>query len=160
LGIGPNPQSPIPNPQSPIPNIFIIKFIFEKNKNIIIKYKYMSISFSLTKNYQNKKVTQPIMIDEGTNFFSPIHNTPLTKLPPENWTQNLSPKLPPQNIIQYKKKKKTLILDLDETLVHSSMNPFPKCADITLPINFNGRNIFVYVLKRPFLEIFLEEMKA
>ena len=118
----------------------------------------MSISFSLTKNYQNKKVTQPIMIDEGTNFFSPIHNTPLTKLPPENWTQNLSPKLPPQNIIQYKKKKKTLILDLDETLVHSSMNPFPKCADITLPINFMGRNIFIYVLKRPFLEKFLEEM--
>ena len=98
------------------------------------------------------------MIDEGTNFFSPIHNTPLTKLPPENWTQNLSPKLPPQNIIQYKKKKKTLILDLDETLVHSSMNPFPKCADITLPINFMGRNIFIYVLKRPFLEKFLEEM--
>ena len=118
----------------------------------------MSNSFSLTNNYQNKNILQPIMIDDGTNFFSPIHNTPLTKLPPENWTQNISPKLPQQNIIKYKKKKKTLILDLDETLVHSSMNPFPKCADITLPINFNGRNIFIYVLKRPFLEKFLEEM--
>ena len=83
----------------------------------------MSNSFSLTKNYQNNNAIQPIMIDDGTNFFSPIHSTPITNLPPETWTQNLSPKLPPQNIIKYKKNKKTLILDLDETLVHSSMNP-------------------------------------
>ena len=120
----------------------------------------MSNSYSLTNNYpsQNIKVINPLTIDDGSNFFSPIHATPITTLPPGGFARGFSPKLPPQNMIQYKKKKKTLILDLDETLVHSSMNPFHKCADITLPLNFNGKRFFVYVLKRPFLEQFLTEM--
>ena len=116
----------------------------------------MSNSYSLTNNYQIQKNIQPIIIEDANNFFSPIHNTPMTNLPP--MAQNISPKLYPQYNIKYQKKKKTLILDLDETLVHSSMKPFPRCADITLPLNFNGRNIFIYVLKRPYLEKFLEEM--
>ena len=120
----------------------------------------MSNSYSLTNNYpsQNIKVINPLTIDDFSNFFSPIHTTPITTLPPGGFARGFSPKLPPQNMIQYKKKKKTLILDLDETLVHSSMNPFHKCADITLPLNFNGKKFFVYVLKRPFLEQFLTEM--
>ena len=120
----------------------------------------MSNSYSLTNNYpsQNIKVINPLTIDDGSNFFSPIHTTPITTLPPGGFARGFSPKLPPQNMIQYKKKKKTLILDLDETLVHSSMNPFHKCADITLPLNFNGKRFFIYVLKRPFLEQFLTEM--
>ena len=117
----------------------------------------MSDSYSLTKKFQISNPTQPLMT-ETTNFFSPIHETHLTQLPPGGLAQNFSPKLPPQNNIKYQIKKKTLILDLDETLVHSSMRPFPKCADITLPLNFNGKKIFIYVLKRPFLEKFLEEM--
>ena len=117
----------------------------------------MSNTYSLTNNYQIQNNTLPIMA-ETTNFFSPIHNTHITELPPGGWAQNFSPILFPQNNIKYPMKKKTLILDLDETLVHSSMRPFPKCADITLHLNFNGRNIFIYVLKRPFLEKFLEEM--
>ena len=117
----------------------------------------MSNTYSLTNNYQIQNNTLPIMA-ETTNFFSPIHNTHITELPPGGWAQNFSPILFPQNNIKYPIKKKTLILDLDETLVHSSMRPFPKCADITLHLNFNGRNIFIYVLKRPFLEKFLEEM--
>ena len=120
----------------------------------------MSNSYSLTNNYpsQNIKVINPLTIDDCSNFFSPIHTTPITTLPPGGFARGFSPKLPPQNMIQFKKKKKTLILDLDETLVHSSMNPFHKCADITLPLNFNGKRFFVYVLKRPFLEQFLTEM--
>ena len=120
----------------------------------------MSNSYSLTNNYpsQNIKVINPLTIDDCSNFFSPIHTTPITTLPPGGFARGFSPKLPPQNMIQYKKKKKTLILDLDETLVHSSMNPFHKCADITLPLNFNEKKFFVYVLKRPFLEQFLTEM--
>ena len=120
----------------------------------------MSNSYSLTNNYpsQNIKVINPLTIDDCSNFFSPIHTTPVTTLPPGGFARGFSPKLPLQNMIQYKKKKKTLILDLDETLVHSSMNPFHKCADITLPLNFNGKRFFVYVLKRPFLEQFLTEM--
>ena len=116
----------------------------------------MSLPYSLTKNYQLLNSTQPISVDVS-NFFSPIHNTPMTKLPP-GADRNFSPKLAPRNLIKNPIKKKTLILDLDETLVHSSMRPFPKFSDITLPLKFNGKNVFVYVLKRPFLEKFLKEM--
>ena len=50
--------------------------------------------------------------------------------------------------------KKTLILDLDETLVHSSFKPVDK-ADIILPIEIEGKVCNVYVLKRPGVDEFL-----
>ena len=59
--------------------------------------------------------------------------------------------------------KKTLILDLDETLVHSSFKPIIYnntfySPDLFLTINFQGNIHKVYVLKRPFLQEFLNEM--
>ena len=44
--------------------------------------------------------------------------------------------------------KKTLILDLDETLVHSSFKPVPN-PDIILPVEIEGKVCEVYVLVRP-----------
>ena len=116
----------------------------------------MSDAYSLRKNYQIENNTQPM--SDNSNFFSPIHNTHITHLPPGGLSQNFLPELIIQNNIKNPIKKKTLILDLDETLVHSSMRPFQRCADITLPINYNGKNIFIYVLRRPYLDKFLEEM--
>ena len=55
--------------------------------------------------------------------------------------------------------KKTLILDLDETLVHSSFKP-PENPDLTLPVEIDGSINHVYVLVRPgtleFLEVLSE----
>jgi RNA polymerase II subunit A small phosphatase-like protein len=51
--------------------------------------------------------------------------------------------------------KKTLVLDLDETLVHSSFDYLPD-ADVKLPIEVQGLLQDVYVRKRPGLEEFLE----
>jgi carboxy-terminal domain RNA polymerase II polypeptide A small phosphatase len=57
--------------------------------------------------------------------------------------------------------RKTLVLDLDETLVHSSFVP-PKGreppADIVLPVDIEGRVCHVYVLVRPGCLKFLTEM--
>ncbi len=50
--------------------------------------------------------------------------------------------------------KKTLILDLDETLVHSSFTPFEK-SDIVLEVDFEGVMYNIYVLVRPFVKEFL-----
>ena len=59
--------------------------------------------------------------------------------------------------------KKTLILDLDETLVHSlfepeKMNNIAIKPDIHLKIFFNNKYQEIFVYKRPFLDIFLKEM--
>jgi len=56
------------------------------------------------------------------------------------------------------KKKKTLILDIDETLVHSSFIPFIRAPDISLNLNINGINKYIYVLKRPHVDEFLKEL--
>ena len=54
--------------------------------------------------------------------------------------------------------KKTLILDLDETLVHSSFKPFYSKPDIHLNIKFDNEYHNVYVLKRPYVDEFLTTM--
>ena len=60
--------------------------------------------------------------------------------------------------------KKTLILDLDETLVHSSFQPLILNKEIIKPdiffkIFFNNKYYDINVYKRPFLNKFLKEMK-
>ena len=54
--------------------------------------------------------------------------------------------------------KKTLILDLDETLVHSAFTPFTRKSDLMLTINFDGEDRLLYVLKRPYVDEFLKEL--
>ena len=54
--------------------------------------------------------------------------------------------------------KKKLILDLDETLVHSGFNPFTRQSDISLQINIDGRIHTINILKRPYVDEFLKEI--
>ena len=49
------------------------------------------------------------------------------------------------------------MLDLDETLVHSSFKPIDN-PDIILPVEIEGKVCYVYVLKRPFCEEFISRM--
>jgi RNA polymerase II subunit A small phosphatase-like protein len=53
--------------------------------------------------------------------------------------------------------KKTLVLDLDETLVHSSFKPIP-AADFVIPVEIDEQVHQVYVLKRPGVDQFLKRM--
>jgi RNA polymerase II subunit A small phosphatase-like protein len=53
--------------------------------------------------------------------------------------------------------KKCLVLDLDETLVHSSFRAVPG-ADFVLPVQIDDVVHFVYVMKRPGVDEFLVEM--
>lgn len=55
------------------------------------------------------------------------------------------------------KNKKILVLDLDETLVHSTFQK-PLYYDIHLQININSCNSEVYVLKRPGVDEFIQRM--
>ncbi|XP_077227096.1 uncharacterized protein LOC143860392 [Tasmannia lanceolata] len=55
------------------------------------------------------------------------------------------------------RKPVTLVLDLDETLVHSTLDHCDG-ADFTFPVFFNLKEHTVYVRQRPYLQIFLERV--
>ncbi|XP_025900873.1 carboxy-terminal domain RNA polymerase II polypeptide A small phosphatase 2 [Nothoprocta perdicaria] len=50
-----------------------------------------------------------------------------------------------------------VVIDLDETLVHSSFKPISN-ADFVVPVEIEGTTHQVYVLKRPFVDEFLRRM--
>jgi len=53
--------------------------------------------------------------------------------------------------------KKCLVIDLDETLVHSSFKPISN-ADFIVPVEIDGTIHQVYVLKRPYVDEFLKKV--
>ncbi|CAF0835572.1 unnamed protein product [Brachionus calyciflorus] len=65
------------------------------------------------------------------------------------------PLLPPIN--PNVSNKKCLIIDLDETLVHSSFKQVYN-ADFIVPVEIDGTVHQVYVLKRPYVDEFLKKM--
>lgn len=67
---------------------------------------------------------------------------------------DLLPALVPE---ETERKRVTLVLDLDETLVHSSMESCDD-ADFTFQVFFNMKEHTVYVKQRPFLRTFLERV--
>ncbi|KAI0786734.1 HAD-like domain-containing protein [Abortiporus biennis] len=71
---------------------------------------------------------------------------------PDGKPQPLLPPISPKHA-----GRKCLVLDLDETLVHSSLKPVPS-PDFIVPveIEFNWHNF--YVLKRPGVDTFLKKM--
>ncbi|PRP87062.1 CTD small phosphatase-like protein 2 [Planoprotostelium fungivorum] len=76
----------------------------------------------------------------------------ISGLPPPLDLTDRPPKLPPLEIL-----KKTLVLDLDETLVHCSTTPLPN-ADMEFPVVFNDVTYTVYACKRPYFEEFLQKV--
>ncbi|GAA0172723.1 hypothetical protein Leryth_027228 [Lithospermum erythrorhizon] len=55
-------------------------------------------------------------------------------------------------------KKNTIVLDLDETLVHSQASPRPERFDFVVKPVIDGEMVEFYVLKRPFLDELLEAL--
>lgn len=54
-------------------------------------------------------------------------------------------------------KQKTLVLDLDETLVHSSLEAVAN-SDFTFPVHFNNQEHMIHVRQRPHLIQFMERV--
>ncbi|WEW58296.1 NLI interacting factor-like phosphatase [Emydomyces testavorans] len=63
--------------------------------------------------------------------------------------------LPP--IQPHLKDRKCLVLDLDETLVHSSFKILDK-ADFTIPVEIEGQYHNIYVIKRPGVDYFMKRV--
>ena len=105
------------------------------------------------------------------DIFSPMNNNlkilELSSLNDYHTTQNSPSKVKVKKIPFYTNKdmmsansgKKTLVLDLDETLVHSTTKKaFPNRKNIILHMKIRNINYTIYVILRPFLEVFLHEM--
>ncbi|KAM9459906.1 CTD small phosphatase-like protein isoform 1-T1 [Salvelinus alpinus] len=106
------------------------------------------------------------------NVEPPASNNTTTSLPPAPEENGTQPKfdqvevipipsppakflLPEMNISDY--GKKCVVIDLDETLVHSSFKPISN-ADFIVPVEIDGTVHQVYVLKRPHVDEFLQKM--
>lgn len=82
------------------------------------------------------------------------HTTPSNKIR----TNGISYYYLPDNSFQ--KKRKTLVINLDETLIHSSFKkPFLK-HDFSMTIEYNNQYYPIFVSKRPYLNEFLEKAAA
>eukprot|EP01006_Ploeotia_vitrea_P012342 TRINITY_DN32752_c0_g1_i1.p1 TRINITY_DN32752_c0_g1~~TRINITY_DN32752_c0_g1_i1.p1 ORF type:complete len:465 (-),score=13.01 TRINITY_DN32752_c0_g1_i1:605-1999(-) len=82
-------------------------------------------------------------------------SAPKEFLPPEPDPRTFTPLLPPKDRVFG--QKNTLVLDLDETLVHSAFKPIT-LVDMLIDIKLDGQMHTVYVRKRPYVEEFLARM--
>lgn len=73
------------------------------------------------------------------------------------WSAHAGPLDEPPKDEAMPRYKPCLVLDLDETLVHSSFKPVPK-SDFVVPVEIDGAMTDVYVLKRPWVDHFLREV--
>lgn len=90
------------------------------------------------------------MNEEDDDTFNPYLF--ISTLPPHESVKVLRVCLPPQSALN---QRRTLVLDLDETLVHCGLEKISN-PDLTFPLDFNGSHYDVYVRKRPYLNYFLE----
>ena len=110
-------------------------------------------------NSQRKYQKAPDIITQvkPNSFVQPI-NPHQSAFTPTNRSNKLNSEkllLPPKT--KEFSNKKTLILDLDETLVHSSFTSFEK-NDIILNVDFEGVMYNIYVLVRPDAELFIKSV--
>jgi len=94
---------------------------------------------------------------QSTSTSSPNDSSPPTVDPSQQTGQNKNQKFLMSPLPPEMKGRKTLVLDLDETLVHSSFRPVPG-PDFIISIELDGVTHRVYVQKRPGVDHFLEEM--
>lgn len=90
-----------------------------------------SRSYSASSTPNSYSVSQPLTPEQSLTPISPLISRPLARV-----------------------KKYTLVLDLDETLVHT-MHEQPPVYDFKIPLYSQRECRWFYVLKRPFLDAFL-----
>ncbi|KAH3899351.1 uncharacterized protein SCODWIG_00392 [Saccharomycodes ludwigii] len=106
--------------------------------NIDEEYQYDDLSYD----ENNDSIFPPPMLD-------------LTALQPgQAHAPNCTTLLPPKDVTRFGNRK-CLVLDLDETLVHSSFK-YLRTADFVIPVEIDGQVHNVYVIKRPGVDKFLE----
>ncbi|XP_058232439.1 CTD (carboxy-terminal domain, RNA polymerase II, polypeptide A) small phosphatase-like a isoform X2 [Hemibagrus wyckioides] len=121
-----------------------------------------SQSNSSLKKHRSRSIFSPFFCCfRNYNVDPPLQNNKTCSLPPPAEENSGSPKspakylLPEVSITDY--GKNCVVIDLDETLVHSSFKPISN-ADFIVPVEIDGTVHQVYVLKRPHVDEFLQKM--
>ncbi|KAI6198304.1 Protein-serine/threonine phosphatase [Aphelenchoides fujianensis] len=107
---------------------------------------------------KNAPAAQSTPIGDPNAGNSPYNNgalIPYDKQKPKIQDPHANCLLPPPHPADH--RKKCLIVDLDETLVHSSFKPM-KNADFVIPVEIDNVVHQVHVLKRPYADEFLERI--
>jgi len=112
-------------------------------------WRFFCSCFRRPKTPESKPVAVQVTKTDSPSS-APVSPTPETDSTPLK-PQLMAPMAPEM------KGRKTLVLDLDETLVHSSFRPVPG-PDFIISIELDGVTHRVYVQKRPGVDHFLEEM--
>ena len=121
--------------------------IYKSNKHSLNQIKYQKSPDIITQ-------VNPLYLN---NFMQPINPHQLAFTPTNHTKISENKKmLLPQKSKEFVNKK-TLILDLDETLVHSSFVPFEN-NDIVLNVEFEGMLYNIYVLIRPWAIDFIKKV--
>ena len=129
------------------------KINFHKKGNSLDPNKEQKIDIDDCQTQLSNLITQ---LQKNTNSNNKIHYTSneerLFSFSPNRIIKDKV--LPPNN----NNDKKTLVLDLDETLVHSAFNPFIPSSDIFLKIKLDNNLHDIHVLIRPGVEEFINKM--
>ena len=126
---------------------------FHKKGNSLDPNKEQKIDIDDCQTQLSNLITQ---LQKNTNSNNQIHYTSSEeRLFSFSPNRIIKDKVLPPNI---NNDKKTLVLDLDETLVHSGFNPFISSSDIILKIKLDNNIHDIHVLIRPGVEEFINKM--
>ncbi|KAI3824615.1 hypothetical protein L1987_06079 [Smallanthus sonchifolius] len=149
--------------------------------SIFLNDEYLTLPFLEDSNDCDdsiKNCSEPVMTSEESNFYLSIHQLrscnqerdvsnypdwdPAEYLDPQMFIKNLldfsevETNLCP-TVLPWERRTVTLVLDLDETLVHSSLEHCDD-ADFSFPVFVDFKEHTVYVKQRPHLRDFLERV--
>ena len=128
------------------------KNIEKLNKNES-NYKENLLNYILNNSEIFKKIIDNALLSKNNN----INNPYLLKNNSANINNIMHRYYLPQKSKEHMNKK-TLLLDLDETLVHSSFKPLPINSDIHFNVIYQNKPHMINVLIRPFVYEFLLKM--
>lgn len=144
----PEPSSAKLSIESPSP-MHTVKPVHREAIEEEIKDIFSPVAHFLHDESEDESIAQPHIAEEDE--FNPW--TFIYSLPPYDTLQPNAVTLPPSSV-----NKKSLVLDLDETLVHCSVDAPESPADLTFPVTFHGNHYTVHVKLRPYLQEFLESV--
>ena len=127
-------------PKKPTTKILI------NTKNLNQKTNENQSNIKINNNYNNNIKNNKNILKTKSHSYSP--NRIL------NSQMKINNGLLPPNL----SSKKTLVLDLDETLVHSNFLPFPRPPDVIIKLELDNEIHDIHVLVRPGVKEFLEKM--